>query len=77
MIIVHRRRASYFVCHRGCKELISRGSLFTEDIYEEYIQDFKSRKTVVKLCVYILPTIVISCRYCFAGEGEYKGKQDL
>lgn len=40
--------------------LIKEESLFTEDIYKDYIIDFKKRKTVVKaLCLHILPMTVI------------------
>lgn len=60
------------------EKLISAGSLFTEDIYEEYIEDFKSRETVVKaLCLHIAHDCNLACRYCFAEEGEYKGKRGL
>ena len=48
------------------------GLLFTEDIYEEYINEVKSRKTVVKaLCLHIAHDCNLACRYCFAEEGEY------
>lgn len=54
------------------------GRLFTEDIYEEYIEEVKSRKTVVKaLCIHIAHDCNLACRYCFAEEGEYKGKREL
>ena len=55
-------------------ELKEQGLLFTEDIYEEYIGEVKSRKTVVKaLCLHIAHDCNLACRYCFAEEGEYKG----
>lgn len=58
--------------------LIREGSLFTEDIYEQYITDFKSRKTVVKaLCLHIAHDCNLACRYCFAEEGEYHGRRAL
>lgn len=54
------------------------GSLFTEDIYEEYIDHFKERETVVKaLCLHIAHDCNLACRYCFAGEGEYQGDRSL
>ena len=52
--------------------------LFTEDIYKEYITDFKKRKTVVKaLCLHIAHDCNLACRYCFAEEGEYHGRKAL
>ena len=52
--------------------------LFTEDIYENYIMDFKKRKTVVKaLCLHIAHDCNLSCKYCFAEEGEYHGRRAL
>lgn len=54
------------------------GQLFTEDIYRQYITDFKKRKTVVKaLCLHIAHDCNLACKYCFAGKGEYNGKKDL
>ncbi len=54
------------------------GALFTKDIYEEYIRDFKQRSTVVKaLCLHIAHDCNLACRYCFAEEGEYKGHREL
>ena len=54
------------------------GLLFTEDIYEDYISEFKQRDTVVKaLCLHIAHDCNLACRYCFAEEGEYKGEKGL
>jgi uncharacterized protein len=60
------------------EELKKQEALFTEDIYREYITDFKKRKTVVKaLCLHIAHDCNLACRYCFAEEGEYKGHKEL
>lgn len=54
------------------------GLLFTEDIYRQYITDFKKRKTVVKaLCLHIAHDCNLACKYCFAGKGEYNGEKAL
>ncbi len=54
------------------------GSLFAPDIYENYIFDFKKRKTVVKaLCLHIAHDCNLACKYCFAEEGEYHGRRAL
>ena len=59
-------------------ELKDAGVLFTEDCYEEYICGFKDRPTVVKaLCLHIAHDCNLACRYCFAEEGEYKGRRAL
>ena len=60
------------------EELKDAGMLFTEDTYEQYITDFKKRKTVVKaLCLHIAHDCNLACRYCFAEEGEYHGRRAL
>lgn len=60
------------------EQLIKEGALFTEDIYQQYITDFKSRPTVVKaLCLHIAHDCNLACRYCFAGKGEYHGDRAL
>ncbi|PXV89496.1 uncharacterized protein C8E03_106147 [Lachnotalea glycerini] len=63
---------------RDIKELVEDESLFTKDIYQEYIMDFKKRKTVVKaLCLHIAHDCNLACKYCFAEEGEYHGKRAI
>jgi uncharacterized protein len=59
-------------------ELAKAEMLYTEDIYEPYIQEFKSRETVVKaLCLHIAHDCNLACKYCFAEEGEYHGRRAL
>ena len=60
------------------QELIDGEQLFTQDIYRDYVVDFKKRKTVVKaLCLHIAHDCNLACWYCFAGEGEYHGRRAL
>ena len=60
------------------KELIENGALFTDDIYKDFVMDFKKRTTVVKaLCLHIAHDCNLACQYCFAEEGEYHGKREL
>ncbi|MCI8551217.1 MAG: thioether cross-link-forming SCIFF peptide maturase [Lachnospiraceae bacterium] len=60
------------------RELRENGLLFTEDIYEQYVKDFKNRKTVVKaLCLHVAHDCNLGCRYCFAEEGEYHGRRAI
>ncbi|MCI8293851.1 MAG: thioether cross-link-forming SCIFF peptide maturase [Hespellia sp.] len=59
-------------------ELTRQERLFTPDIYEEYIEEVKQRKTVVKaLCLHIAHDCNLACKYCFAEEGEYHGRRAL
>ena len=60
------------------KELIEEERLFTDDIYKDFVMDFKKRTTVVKaLCLHIAHDCNLACKYCFADEGEYHGKSEL
>lgn len=61
-----------------CRELQEEQMLFTEDIYENAIEHFKDRPTVVKaLCLHIAHDCNLACRYCFAEEGEYHGRRAI
>ena len=60
------------------KQLADEEMLFTEDVYQQYITDFKKRKTVVKaMCLHIAHDCNLACKYCFAEEGEYHGRRAL
>lgn len=64
--------------YKEIEELVANGELFEEDVYENYIHDFKNRQTVVKaLCLHIAHDCNLACRYCFAEEGEYHGHREL
>lgn len=59
-------------------ELKEQGLLYAEDIYKDYVIDVKNRTTIVKaLCLHVAHDCNLSCRYCFAGEGEYHGDRGL
>ncbi|HKM35645.1 MAG TPA: thioether cross-link-forming SCIFF peptide maturase [Lachnospiraceae bacterium] len=59
-------------------ELEKQGRLFSPDVYEKYIFDFKNRQTVIKaLCLHIAHDCNLACQYCFAEEGEYHGRRAL
>lgn len=64
---------------KDLEELIEAGKLYTEDIYENYIQEIvEAKKPVVKaLCLHIAHDCNLACRYCFAEEGEYHGRRAL
>ncbi len=61
------------------EELTAAGKLYSEDIYEDYIQEIvDAKKPVVKaLCLHIAHDCNLACRYCFAEEGEYHGRRAL
>ena len=55
-------------------ELKNSGRLFSKDEHEESVQAFTERESVVKaMCLHIAHACNLSCRYCFAGDGEYYG----
>lgn len=65
-------------CFDEITELKEAGQLFTEDIYEPYIDAFSDRPTVVKaLCLHIAHDCNLGCKYCFAEEGEYHGRRAM
>ncbi len=65
-------------CYAEITELKEAGQLFTEDIYEPYIDSFVDRPTVVKaLCLHIAHDCNLGCKYCFADEGEYHGRRAM
>lgn len=64
--------------YEDLEEMRQNGTLFTEDTYKDGVIDFKQCQTVVKaLCLHIAHACNLSCRYCFAGEGEYRGDRSL
>ena len=62
-----------------CEEigtLEEEGSLFSEGDYRKPMTDFSKRPTVVKaLCLHVAHDCNLSCRYCFAEEGKYHGRE--
>ena len=59
-------------------ELRASDVLYTDDVYENYVEDFQNRETVVKaLCLNIAHDCNLRCKYCFADEGEYHGRRAL
>lgn len=58
--------------------LVENGQLFAKDTYQEVVKQFSDRETVVKaMCLHIAHDCNLSCKYCFAGEGEYSGDRSL
>ena len=63
------------------RSLAENGALYTEDIYEPYVEKFsqyKSEEHIVKaMCLHIAHDCNLRCKYCFAEEGEYHGRRAL
>ena len=60
------------------EELKAAGMLYTEDEYEQVLEQIKNRAPVIKaLCLHVAHDCNLKCRYCFAEEGEYHGKRSL
>lgn len=58
--------------------LINEGVLYSKDLYEEIgLKAGESKSFVKALCLNIAHDCNLRCEYCFADEGEYKGKREL
>ena len=58
--------------------LILNKELYTEDIYEEIAKRSLEGISYIKaLCLNVAHDCNLKCTYCFAEEGEYKGKRSL
>lgn len=58
-------------------ELISEELLYSKDYYEHLATNDNSKSFVKALCLNIAHDCNLRCKYCFADEGEYKGKRKL
>ena len=65
-------------CVADVEALKKAGKLFSEDKFENLAIDYKNKSNVVKaLCLHVAHTCNLSCTYCFAGQGKYKGERAL
>ena len=52
--------------------------LFTPDPYADLALNLKAGSNVIKaLCLHVAHTCNLSCAYCFASQGKYKGERAL
>lgn len=66
------------LCFEDIEALIKDGRLFAEDTFEAEAVNFKRRQGVVKaICLHVAHDCNLSCKYCFAGKGEYDGPKGL
>jgi len=60
------------------KELEDEGSLYSEDLYRDIAMNLGNETSFIKaLCLNIAHDCNLRCKYCFADEGEYKGRRML
>ncbi|MDV3428210.1 MAG: thioether cross-link-forming SCIFF peptide maturase [Bacillota bacterium] len=60
------------------KELIEEGLLYTKDVYKDIAGAYEKGEDYIKaLCLNIAHDCNLRCKYCFADEGEYRGKREL
>jgi uncharacterized protein len=58
-------------------ELVNEELLYSKDQYEQIALKDKSKSFVKALCLNIAHDCNLRCKYCFADEGEYKGKRKI
>lgn len=58
-------------------ELVDEGLLYSEDLYEDIALKDVSKPYIKALCLNIAHDCNLRCKYCFADEGEYKGKREI
>ena len=62
-------------CIDDVRELVKEGKLFSEDEYGAFGGSLKEKSDDIKaLCLHIAHTCNLTCSYCFAGQGRYRGK---
>lgn len=57
------------------KSLIDEEALYSPDLYEEIVKKDNEPNYIKALCLNVVHDCNLRCRYCFADEGEYKGKR--
>jgi uncharacterized protein len=60
------------------QELIKEECLYSKDLYETIANNLSEEHSYIKaLCLNIAHDCNLRCKYCFADEGEYKGKREI
>ncbi len=60
------------------EELIKEGVLYSKDLYENIgLKAAEGPSYIKALCLNIAHDCNLRCKYCFADEGEYKGKREI
>ena len=58
-------------------ELITEGILYTKDMYENEVKINNQVEYMKAMCLNVVHDCNLKCKYCFADEGEYKGKREI
>ncbi len=58
-------------------ELINEGILYTKDMYEEKVKINNQQEYMKAMCLNVVHDCNLKCKYCFADEGEYRGKREI
>ena len=65
-------------CYEDILSLIDEGKLFSEDVFRPNANTLKNRHTDIKaLCLHVSHACDLTCSYCFAGQGRFKGPSAL
>ncbi len=65
-------------CLSDISQLEKESKLFSEDTYSNIPIRKRSNSNIVKaLCLHVAHTCNLNCEYCFASQGNYKGKRAL
>ncbi len=66
-------------CLADVEELVRSGQLYTPDTFSDIAGTFKERSggVVKALCLHAAHTCNLSCSYCFASQGRYRGDRAL
>ena len=65
-------------CLSDIENLKKEGKLFSKDVYEDIAKNYRIKNHSIKaLCLHVSHACNLSCSYCFAGQGKYKGKSAL
>lgn len=60
------------------KELQNEGVLYSKDLYEDIAKKNNEEPSFIKaLCLNIAHDCNLRCKYCFADEGDYKGRREI
>lgn len=58
-------------------QLMDEGILYTKDMYEEKVKKNNEQEYMKAMCLNVVHDCNLKCKYCFADEGEYRGKREI
>lgn len=59
------------------QELVDDNVLYTKDMYEEKVKMNNEQEYMKAMCLNVVHDCNLKCKYCFADEGEYRGKREI